>query len=459
MSRTLEPAESASEKHISGAEVNARPLSRPGEALEVAPGLIVTQHSGDGKANQYFLRGVNLDHGTDLAISIDGMPVNMRSHGHGQGYADANFLIPELISGVDVRKGPYFGDEGDFSSVGAIHVGLIDSVARTMASITSGSFGYNRAFGVTSGRAGEGNLLVAAEANLYNGPWDNPDRLQKINSVMRYSQGTHDNGLSITAMAYGNRWNSTDQVPLRAITSGQIGLYGAIDPTDGGNAERFSLSGRYRDSDRDGATKVDVYAIKSRLNLWNDFTFVLSDPVNGDQFHQYDDRVLGGINASHTFNTRLAGFRNETEIGVQTRYDDIKVSLGNTVQRRFLSVTRDDLVKEASVGIFMQNTTFWTGWLRTTIGWRGDYYNTSVNSLVTPVNSGNASAGIGSPKFGLVLGPFARTELFFNAGEGFHTATMRAASPSGNRRPKARRWSRRRSSSRRRGRRWGSAPG
>jgi hypothetical protein len=419
------PLAAASEKTISGAEVNARPLSRPAEALEVAPGLIITQHSGDGKANQYFLRGVNLDHGTDLAISIDGMPVNMRTHGHGQGYADINFLIPELISSVNVRKGPYFVDEGDFSSVGAIHVSLIDSVARTMASITSGSFGYNRAFGVTSGKVGEGNLLVAAEANLYNGPWDNPDRLQKLNGVIRYSQGTLDNGFSLTGMAYGNKWNSTDQVPLRAITSGEIGRYGALDPSDGGNSERFSLSGRYRDTDRDSATKLDFYAIKSKLNLWNNFTFFLSDPVNGDQFHQHDDRVLGGINASHTFKYNIAGFRNETEVGIQSRYDDINVSLGNTIKRQYLSSTRSDLVKEGSVGIFVQNTSFWTDWLRTNIGWRGDYYNTSVNSLLSPVNSGTANATIGSPKAGLVIGPFARTELFLNAGEGFHSNDAR----------------------------------
>jgi outer membrane receptor protein involved in Fe transport len=419
------PVASASEKTVNGTEVNARPLSRPGEALEVAPGLIVTQHSGDGKANQYFLRGVNLDHGTDLAISIDGMPVNMRTHGHGQGYADINFLIPELISSVNIRKGPYFADEGDFSSVGSIHVGLIDNVARTMASITSGSFGYNRAFGVTSAKVGEGTLLVAAEANIYNGPWENPDKLQKLNGVMRYSQGTADNGFSLTGMAYGNKWNATDQVPLRAITSGEIGRYGALDPTDGGNSERFSLSGRFRQTDADSASKLDVYVIKSKLNLWNNFTFVLSDPVNGDQFHQYDDRVLAGINASHTFKYNLGGFRNETEVGIQSRYDDINVSLGNTIRRQYLSTTRSDGVKEGSVGVFVQNTTFWTDWLRTNVGWRGDYYDTTVNSFFTPANSGSAQATIGSPKAGLVLGPFARTELFLNAGEGFHSNDAR----------------------------------
>ncbi|MBC7575919.1 MAG: TonB-dependent receptor [Tardiphaga sp.] len=419
------PAASASEKTISGADVNARPLSRPAEALEVVPGLIVTQHSGDGKANQYFLRGVNLDHGTDLAISVDGMPVNMRTHAHGQGYADLNFLIPELIGSVAVRKGPYFADDGDFSSVGAVHVSLLDGVMKTMASITAGSFGYRRGFGVTSAKLGEGTLLVAAEAQAYNGPWDHPDELRKLNGVMRYSQGTVTDGFSLTAMAYANRWNSTDQVPLRAITSGEIGRYGALDASDGGNSSRFSLSGRWAQSDEHGSSKANFYVIKSSLNLWNNFTYFLSNPLDGDQFHQHDDRVVGGINASHTFNTRMAGFRSESEIGVQSRYDDIRLDLNNSVQRQFLSPIRSDAVKQGSVGVFVQNTMFWTDWLRSTAGWRGDFYDASVQSFFTAGNSGNANAFIGSPKLGLVLGPFAKAELFLNAGEGFHSNDAR----------------------------------
>jgi outer membrane receptor protein involved in Fe transport len=419
------PAASASEKTVSGADVNARPFSRPAEALEVVPGLIVTQHSGDGKANQYFLRGFNLDHGTDLAISFDGMPVNMRTHAHGQGYADLNFLIPELIGSVDIRKGPYFADEGDFSSVGAVHVSLLDSVARTMASITAGSFGYRRGFGVTSARLGEGTLLVAAEAQGYNGPWDSPDELRKLNGVMRYSQGTATDGFSLTAMAYSNRWNSTDQIPARAIASGEIGRFGALDPSDGGNSDRFSLSGNWAQSDAHGISKANFYVIKSSLNLWNNFTYFLGNPADGDQFHQHDDRVLSGINASHTFNTTIAGFRSETEVGVQTRYDDIRLDLNNSVRRAFLSPIRSDAVKEGSVGVFMQNTIFWSDWLRTSAGWRGDYYDTSVQSYFTPANSGHANAFIGSPKLGLVLGPFAKTELFLNAGEGFHSNDAR----------------------------------
>jgi outer membrane receptor protein involved in Fe transport len=419
------PVASSSEKIVSGEDVNARPFSRPGESLEVAPGLIVTQHSGEGKANQYFLRGFNLDHGTDLAISVDDMPVNMRTHAHGQGYADLNFLIPELIGSVDIRKGPYFADEGDFSSVGSLHVGLLDSINKTMASITSGSFGYQRILGITPVKLGEGTLLLAGEVNTYNGPWDKPDALRKVNGVARYSQGTADDGFSLTAMAYVNQWNSSDQIPARAIASGEIGMYGEVDPSDGGNSNRFSLSGRWAETEPGGSSKANFYVIKSSLNLWNNFTYFLTDPVNGDQFHQHDDRILGGINASHTFKGQFAGLPMETEIGVQSRYDDIRLDLNNTVQRQFLSPIRSDAVQEGSVGIFAQNTLHWTDWLRTNVGWRGDFYETSVDSFFTPANSGNAGAFIGSPKLGVVLGPFAKTEFFVNAGEGFHSNDAR----------------------------------
>lgn len=428
------PVSSSSEKNVSGEDVNARPFSRPAEALEVAPGLIVTQHSGDGKANQYFLRGFNLDHGTDLAIAIDDMPVNMRTHAHGQGYADLNFLIPELIGSVNIRKGPYFADEGDFSSVGSVHVGLLNSVNKTVASITAGSFGYRRILGITATKLGEGTLEVAGEANTYNGPWDNPDSLRKLNGVVRYSQGTAENGFSLTGMAYANKWNSTDQIPSRAIASGEIGLYGVLDLTDGGNSSRFSLSGRWAKTEEGGSSKASFYVIKSSLNLWNNFTYFLSDPANSDQFHQRDDRIFGGINASHTFKSQFAGLPMETEIGVQSRYDGIRLDLNNTVQRQFLSPIRSDAVQEGSIGLLAQNTLHWTDWLRTNVGWRSDFYQTSVNSFFTPTNSGNANAFIGSPKFGVAIGPFAKTEFFINAGEGFHSNDARgvtiAQSPS-----------------------------
>lgn len=410
---------------VSGAEVNARPFARPGETLEVVPGLIVTQHSGEGKANQYFLRGFNLDHGTDFAIFVDDMPVNMRTHAHGQGYADLNFLIPELIGSIDIRKGPYYADEGDFSSVGAAHISLTESLRGSMASMTIGSFGYRRFLDITSQKVGDGNLLIAGEVNTYNGPWANPDDIRKLNAVVRYNQGTTDNGFSLTAMAYSNRWNSSDQIPQRAITSGEIGPYGELDPTDGGDSDRFSISGKWAQTGDAGSSKASFYVIKSSLNLWNNFTYFLTNQNDGDQFHQHDDRVLGGLNASHIFNGSFAGLPMETEIALQSRYDDINLALTNTVARQFLSNIRSDVVQEGNVGIYAQNTLHWTDWVRTYVGYRGDFYTTNVNSIFDAANSGKANAGIGSPKAGIVFGPFAKTELYLNAGEGFHSNDAR----------------------------------
>jgi len=412
---------------LTGEELNARPVTRPGEILEAVPGLIVTQHSGEGKANQYFLRGYNLDHGTDLAISVDDVPINLRTHAHGQGYSDLNWLMPETVNAVEVRKGPYFADEGDFASAGNLHIGLIDIVNRNIASMTVGSFGYERIFGMGSTRMGDGTLLFAGEAGAYNGPWGNPDDMRKINGLLRYTQGTAQDGFSITGMAYSNKWNSTDQVPQRAITSGQIGPYGEEDPTDGGNTDRFALSARMAATDDTGSWKANAYVVKSDLDLFNDFTYFLSNPVLGDQFHQHDGRLMVGANASRTLNGAFAGRSMETTFGVQTRYDDIDLGLTDTYQRSFLSNVRSDRVGEASVGIYAENTLHWTGWFRTVAGWRGDYYAANVDSIFDPNNSGNVSAAIGSPKFSMVLGPFNRTELFFGAGYGMHSNDARGA--------------------------------
>ena len=415
----------ASQIRITGEALNARPVGRPGEILEAVPGLIVTQHSGEGKANQYFLRGYNLDHGTDLAISVDDVPVNMRTHAHGQGYADLNWLMPETINSLDVRKGPYFADEGDFSSAGNLHIGLIDRTDKSVAQVTAGSFGYRRLFGMGSTKVGDGTLLVAGEAGTYNGPWDNPDDTRKLNSLVRYTQGTALDGFSITGMAYSNRWNSTDQVPLRAISSGQIGLYGAEDPTDGGNTDRFALSARVAGADDAGSWKTNAFAVKSTLDLFNNFTYFLADPVLGDQFHQRDDRIMAGANASRTLTGAFAGRPTETTFGIQTRYDAINLALTDTYQRSFLSNVRSDRVGEGSVGVYVQNTVHWTDWLRTTLGWRGDYFDATVTSFFDANNSGKSSAAIGSPKFTMVVGPFYKTEFFVGAGMGMHSNDAR----------------------------------
>jgi hypothetical protein len=437
---------------VTGDDLNARPVTRPGEILEAAPGLSVTQHSGEGKANQYFLRGFNLDHGTDIAISVDDMPINMRTHAHGQGYADLNFLMPEAINSLDIRKGPFFADVGDFDNAGSLSISLKDTVQQRNAGLTTGSFGYERLSEIGSTKAGEGNLLVAAEAARYNGPWVNPDDMRKYSGMMRYSQGTATDGFSATAMAYSNTWNSSDQVPLRAIASGVIPLYGELDPSDGGDTSRFSLSARVAQTDDTGSWKANAYVIRYTLDLYSNFEWFTPNTeatvpevpcgnalpsgvggqagcpsIFGDQFHQRDDRVYAGGNASRTYNYTYAGVPTETTFGIQTRYDAISLGLTDTYQRTFMANIRSDNVGEGSVGIYGENTIHWTKWFRTTLGWRGDYFEGTDDSIYDQNNSGKSHAAIGSPKASLAVGPISKTEFFLSSGMGYHSNDVRSA--------------------------------
>jgi hypothetical protein len=405
-----------------------RPVYRTGEVLEAVPGLVVTQHSGDGKANQYFLRGFNLDHGTDLAITIDGMPVNMRTHAHGQGYADTNFLIPEIAQGLAYRKGPYYASEGDFASAGAIYLDVVDRLPKSFAQIEIGSFGHERAVTGMSVPVGpNGTLLAAGEIVRFDGPWDRPDDLRKLNGVLRYSQGSYANGFAVTAMAYSSSWFATDQIPQRAVDAGLIGRYGNIDPSDGGLAHRYSLSARWNQTDAEGATRVNAYVVKSDLALFNNFTYFLNNPIDGDQFKQSDDRLMAGGSASRTyFGTGPAGLKSETTIGVQTRFDSIHAGLFNTKDRVILSTVRDDQVEEFSIGVFAEHTLRLTPWFRTIVGLRADIFNADVASNLA-ANSGHDLDTIMSPKLSLVFGPWAKTELYLNAGTGFHSNDARGS--------------------------------
>ena len=422
------PTDSASERRISGETLNTRPIERPGEMLEAAPGLIVTQHSGEGKANQYFLRGFNLDHGTDLAIWLDGMPVNMRTHGHGQGYADVNFLIPELVSSMLVRKGPYWAQEGDFASAGTLRLDYAHRLDRNILSATGGSYGYWRGLAAGSTPLADGTLTGAGEIVRYDGPWVVPDSTRKYNGVLRYTEGSVQNGFSLTAMAYTNSWHSTDQIPQRAwldgSLDGSLGRFGAVDQTDGGDAQRYSLSARWARTTEASAQTVEGYFIYQTLNLYNNFTYFLDNPTNGDQFLQSDKRKVFGVNLGHTQKTPFLGFDSATTLGAQFRYDDIAVGLFNTTLRTPTNTIRNDQVSETSLGLYGENKTNWTPRLRTILGVRGDMYWASVASD-TPANSGPMNAFLASPKAGVVLGPFAESELFLNAGLGFHSNDAR----------------------------------
>lgn len=419
-------ADSANVGTVNRAQLEAHPVYRVGEVLEETPGLILTQHSGEGKANQYFLRGFNLDHGTDLAIFVDGMPVNLRSHAHGQGWSDLNFMIPELVSSLQYKKGPYYPEEGDFAAAGAVHIHYADALPQGVASLGGGSGGYGRLLVANSPKWGEGHLLYALELFHNDGPWTHPDDYKKVNAVLRYSQGTALNGFNLTAMAYHGTWNATDQVAKRAVDSGLIGRFDALDPTDGGEASRYSLSGAWKRTAGNSVTQANAYLVRSKLSLFSNFTYFLDDPVNGDQFEQPDSRVFWGMNASHTWLGNWNGREVENTIGLQVRNDNIFNGLFKTRQRETLSTVRQDHVTEGSLGVYFQNRTQWLEKFRTVAGIRGDFYRAKVESD-NPANSGEVSASIANPQLSLVFGPWAKTEYYVNLGGGFHSNDARGA--------------------------------
>jgi len=420
-------ADAASQGTVDEEQIENRPLARPGEVLETVPGVVVTQHSGSGKANQYFLRGFNLDHGTDFAVHVDGMPVNLPSHGHGQGYADINFLIPELIEHVHYRKGQYYAEEGDFSAAGAAHVHLKRALDGTSADLTPGSYGYLRTL-VSHGRGfAGGTLLGALEIGRSDGPWVDPEKLRKLNGLLRYAQGDDRNGFTLTAMGYTAHWNATDQVPLRAVNEGTIPRFGAVDPTDGGRTSRYSLSTQWIRSDLQGSTRASGYVIRSELRLFSNFTYFLNDPGNGDQFEQVDRRTISGGEVSHLWKTQFSGREIEHTAGLRLRNDNInQVGLFNTAARQRIGTVRDDSVLQTSASLYYAASIPWNSWLRGNLGLRGDFYRFKVDGD-NPANAGKTSDSLLSPKLGAVLGPWSNTEFYLNYGHGFHSNDARGA--------------------------------
>jgi hypothetical protein len=414
-------ADSATEGKVGQKEIENRPILRAGEVLETVPGLIVTEHSGDGKANQYFLRGFNLDHGTDFATWVNGMPINMPTNAHGQGYTDLSFLIPELIDTINFRKGPYYAEEGDFSAAGAVHMDYFNTLEHGFGTVTMGTSGYLRGVAADSFKVGDGSLLLAVEAFHYDGPWDVPENYVRQNAVVRYSEGDAQHGWNVTAMAYRGTWNSTDQIAKRAVDSGLIDRFGTLDSTDGGKSHRYSLSTQWHSGDKDGMWRASAYLVDYQLQLFSNFTYFMDDPVNGDQFEQAERRSILGGDLAYDLYSKWLGQDQKTTFGIQTRNDWIRdLGLFHTRARQVLSTTSDDDVVQDSVSLYVSNNTQWNDWFRSIIGVRGDYYWFNVNSNI-PQNAGTHNQGIASPKASLVFGPWEKTEFYLNGGFGFHS--------------------------------------
>jgi len=424
-------SDAASQGIILGRLLRDIPLLRPGEVLESIPGMVVTQHSGDGKANQYFLRGYNLDHGTDFATSVDGVPVNMPTNAHGQGYTDLNFLIPELVQQIDYRKGTYFAQNGDFSAAGSADIHYRNQLDHPIAAFTAGSHKYRRvllagSFPLFPARGSPGPTLLAAVEGLeQDGPWKSPERMRKLNGLLRLSDGDTARGWSVDGLSYQAHWNSTDQVPLALIQSGQLCRYCALDPSDGGNTARDILSGEWHTHDVNGYTRVSAYLEHYRLQLFSNFTFFELRPATGDQFEQAEARNLLGTKLAHGWLHQLFGHDSTTEAGVQLRHDAIHVGLFNSEARARFQTVNDNLVGETEAAIYLQNTTQWNSGFTSQVGLREDAIWMNLTALSLPQNSGHASASRTSPKLSLIFGPWDKTEFFVNAGNGFHSNDAR----------------------------------
>lgn len=419
--------DSASSGTVGAKDLENRTVYRPGELLEATPGLIASQHSGEGKANQFYLRGFNLDHGTDLATWVDGMPVNQRSHAHGQGWTDLNFLIPELVTRLDYRKGPYSSADGDFASAGKASLSYANRLVAPVASVTLGEDAYARTVLAGSPQALGGSLLYALELMKNDGPWTRPDGYRKVNAVLRYSRGYSNNGWTVTAMHYRGHWNSTDQIPLRAVQSGQLNRFDAIDPGDGGEAQRSSISGSWRRTTGDSASALSAYVIRNQLDLYSNFTYFLNDPVNGDQFAQPDRRVTTGLDGSHTWHAWKSAdgkLASDMTVGFQLQNDNIFNGLYDTRARRRIATTREDHIVETSGAVYLENATMWNDALRTVVGVRANNYRFDVDGDRLE-NAGRAHDTLVTPTLSVAYAPWKHTELYLNYGHGFHSNDAR----------------------------------
>jgi outer membrane receptor protein involved in Fe transport len=415
-------AVSAAQGIVGQEELSLRPILRTGEIMETVPGMVVTQHSGSGKANQYFLRGFNLDHGTDFLTQYDRMPLNLRSHGHGQGYTDISFVIPELLESIEYKKGPYYADVGDFSGAGSANMTPMRAMQGGMLQLGAGQDGFGRLLGAGSLAVGPGDLLLGFEGQVYDGPWiDISEDVRKVNGFARYTWDAGDNTFSVMFMAYDNSWNGADQIPERAVDQGLIDPLGSIDDKTGGESSRYSLSGSWIDPN----WQASVYAIRYRLKLWSNFTYFLDNPDTGDEFEQIDDRWIYGGELVRTDDFTFANTDYSNAFGLQVRYDDIEeVGLIQTRARQRLETVRLDAIDETSAGLYWSGTWRWAERWRANLGLRYDYYWFDVDSD-TPQNSGTDEDGITSYKFNLSYRPTDTWEAYLGLGTGFHSNDAR----------------------------------
>ena len=425
------PRSAASSESVQAFDLLTRPTASAQDLLRLVPGLITAQHAGGGKAEQIFLRGFDADHGTDVAVHVDGAPVNMVSHGHGQGYADLHFVIPETVERMDVSKGPYHADDGDFATAGSVRFATRDRLDASLVRVRGGSFG---AFETTAlvGLPGGGtsDAYAAAQVVRTDGPFAASQDFHRVNLFGKATRSLASGAVvRASAGGFASAWNASGQVPERAIAQGAITRFGALDAGEGGATSREDVRVAYDD----GPLHLDAYGIRYRFKLFSNFTFFLNDPVNGDMIEQTDRRVVAGANVryarAHALGTRTGTFT----LGGTLRSDAGAVALYQSPGRVRGAVLVDSRVDERALGLFAEEDLALSPRLRVVAGLRADYFTFDVDDAL----DGQASAAVHasgvsqallvSPKATVVFSPTDALDVFVNAGTGFHSNDARAA--------------------------------
>ena len=428
----------ASSKSIREFDLNVRPMQTAQDMLQLAPGLVVTQHAGGGKAEQIFLRGFDADHGTDVAISTDGIPVNMVSHGHGQGYADLHYVIPELVESIDLFKGPYFARHGNFSTAGSIMFRTKDYIDENTVKIEGGEFNTQKVTGLFQVPGSSEYQSAYFGAQFYNtdGPVESEQNFQRSNLFGKFHTHLNEtNELTFSVNAFSSAWDASGQIPQRAVDSELITRFGTIDDLEGGQTGRQNLNLTYTVIGKNNSQFfIQPYFSRYNFKLFSNFTFFLDDPENGDMIEQTDDRTLLGLNTEYQFEQSIRSMQSTTTFGGGFRSDDIAVSLWHSPNRRRLAQRVDSGIIERNLSLWVQEELVVHSKLRLQLGLRGDYFTFNVEdhldtlsgaSITLPHASGYAQEAMLNPKFNLVYSPLHSTDIFLNFGTGFHSNDAR----------------------------------
>ncbi|MBM1106800.1 carboxypeptidase-like regulatory domain-containing protein [Aurantibacter crassamenti] len=418
--------------HFVNVDVKANPVKSSQEILRKIPGLIIGQHAGGGKAEQIFLRGFDIDHGTDIAIDVDGLPVNMVSHAHGQGYADMHFIIPETIDNIDFGKGAYYADKGNFNTAGYVGLKTKKNIDDNMLSVEAGMFNTLRTVGMLKLSEGEfSNAYIASALTLTDGAFDSPQNFNRLNIMARYNYNNQENqDLSLTLSHFQSKWDASGQIPQRAIDQGLIGRFGAIDDTEGGNTSRSNfLVNHTRQLDEHSRVKSKAYISKYDFELFSNFTFFLEDPVNADQIRQKEDRTIIGAETAYEHSIHVGDHDSQLkyEAGIGFRYDDVNdVQLSRTKNRKELLERLAYGNVDETNGYSFINLTYKKNKWTINPGLRLDYFKFDYENLLTETYDSKSQDKLFlGPKLNVLFAASPSVQIFGKTGVGFHSNDTR----------------------------------